>query len=37
MWREAATFEPAMPEGERDELIGRWREALSRARGWARS
>lgn len=36
MWREAATYEPAMPESERDELIGRWREAVARARGWAR-
>jgi glycerol kinase len=37
MWREAATYEPQMPEGERDELLGRWREALSRSRGWARA
>jgi glycerol kinase len=35
MWREAATYEPAMPEAERDELLGRWREAVGRARGWA--
>jgi glycerol kinase len=35
MWREAATYEPAMPEAERDELLGRWREAVSRARGWS--
>jgi glycerol kinase len=35
MWREAATYEPAMPEGEREELLGRWREAVARARGWA--
>ncbi|HEY3191913.1 MAG TPA: glycerol kinase GlpK [Solirubrobacterales bacterium] len=37
MWREAATYEPAMPEAERDELLGRWREAVARARGWARA
>ena len=37
MWREAATYEPQMPDGERDELLGRWREALSRSRGWARA
>ena len=37
MWREAATYEPAMPESERDELIGRWREAMTRARGWSRA
>ena len=37
MWREAATYEPQMPEGERDELLGRWREALNRARGWVRA
>jgi glycerol kinase len=36
MWREAAAFEPRMPETEREELIGRWREAVERARGWAR-
>jgi glycerol kinase len=35
MWRESATYEPAMPESEREELIGRWREAVTRARGWA--
>jgi glycerol kinase len=37
MWREAATYEPAMPESKRDELIGRWREAVARARGWSRA
>ncbi|MGH2922721.1 MAG: glycerol kinase, partial [Solirubrobacterales bacterium] len=36
MWREAARYEPSMNEGERDELVGRWRQALGRARGWAR-
>jgi glycerol kinase len=36
MWREAARYEPAMGQAERDELLGRWREALGRARGWAR-
>jgi glycerol kinase len=35
MWREAATFEPAMPDAEREELLGRWHEALARARGWS--
>jgi glycerol kinase len=35
MWREAATYQPAMAEAEREELIGRWREAVTRARGWA--
>ncbi len=35
MWREAATYEPAMADAERDRLMGRWREAVSRARGWA--
>ncbi len=35
MWREAATYEPAMAEAEREELVGRWREAVTRARGWA--
>jgi glycerol kinase len=36
MWREAARFEPRMAESQREELLGRWREALERARGWAR-
>jgi len=36
MWREAARYEPRMEEAEREELLGRWREALARARGWAR-
>jgi glycerol kinase len=35
MWREAARYEPRMAEAEREELVGRWREALERARGWA--
>jgi glycerol kinase len=35
MWREAATYEPAMADAERDELLGRWREAVARARGWS--
>ena len=37
MWREAARYEPAMSEGEREELLGRWREAVTRARGWAKA
>jgi glycerol kinase len=37
MWREAATYEPRMAGAERDELIGRWREAVGRSRGWART
>ena len=36
MWQEAARFEPRMGEAEREELTGRWREALERSRGWAR-
>ena len=36
MWRQAARYEPAMAEGEREELLGRWREAVERSRGWAR-
>jgi glycerol kinase len=36
MWREAARYEPRMGEGEREELLGRWREALARSRGWSR-
>ena len=29
MWREAARYEPRMAESEREELLGRWREALA--------
>jgi glycerol kinase len=36
MWRQAASYEPRMPERERKELLGRWRQALERSRGWAR-
>jgi glycerol kinase len=35
MWREAARYEPRMPRSERNALLERWHEALSRARGWA--
>ncbi|MCE3265942.1 MAG: glpK [Solirubrobacterales bacterium] len=37
MWREAARYEPSMAADERDALIGRWRQAVERSRGWARS
>jgi len=37
MWQEAARYEPAMGESEREHLLGRWREAVDRARGWANS
>ena len=37
MWREADTYEPAMQESEREELIGRWRQAVDRARAWAQA
>ncbi|MSO41018.1 MAG: glycerol kinase [Solirubrobacterales bacterium] len=36
MWRRRASYEPAMPEAERERLLGRWRAALERSRGWAR-
>jgi glycerol kinase len=36
MWRERARYEPAMGEDEREELLGRWHEALERSRRWAR-
>ena len=35
MWREAARYEPAMGEDERDALLADWRRALDRSRGWA--
>jgi glycerol kinase len=34
MWREAARYEPAMGEPERDELLVGWGRALERSRGW---
>jgi glycerol kinase len=37
MWREAARYEPQMNEAEREQLLGRWREALSRSRGWSKA
>ena len=36
MWRQRARYEPAMSESERERLLGRWRQALERSRGWAR-
>ncbi|HEV7399197.1 MAG TPA: glycerol kinase GlpK [Solirubrobacterales bacterium] len=35
MWREAARYEPAMSVDERETLLGEWRRALERSRGWA--
>jgi glycerol kinase len=35
-WREAARYEPAMAAGEREELLGRWGEALERSKNWDR-
>jgi len=35
MWREAVRYEPRMGMDERETLIGGWRRALDRARGWA--
>jgi len=35
MWREAASYEPAMSADERQALLARWHEALSRSRSWA--
>jgi glycerol kinase len=34
-WRMERTFEPRMPRDAADARLARWREALSRARGWA--
>jgi glycerol kinase len=36
-WRVAKRFDPVMPRAEAAALAGRWREALDRARGWARA
>ncbi len=37
MWKEAATYEPQMAVDEREELLGRWREAVERSRAWVKS
>lgn len=34
-WREGARFSPRMAEDERAALLGDWRRAVERARGWA--
>jgi glycerol kinase len=34
MWREAARYEPAISEDERETLLAEWRRALERARDW---
>ena len=35
MWREKARYEPSMGSDERAALLGDWRRAVERARGWA--
>jgi glycerol kinase len=35
MWREAARYEPAMSEDERESLLADWHRALDRAKDWA--
>jgi glycerol kinase len=35
MWREAARYEPAMGQAEREGLLAGWQRALERSRGWA--
>ena len=35
-YREAERFFPTMPEGRREALYRRWREAVERAQGWAK-
>jgi glycerol kinase len=35
LWREAARYEPRMSEDERLSLLGQWRQAVERSRGWA--
>jgi len=35
-WRMARRYEPRMDASERHRLHGRWRQAVERARGWAR-
>src|SRR4051794_16330317 len=33
-WRERVRYEPRMSAAERDELLGGWRRAVERAKGW---
>ena len=35
MWRESIRYEPRIEAGERERLLGRWGEAVERAKGWA--
>jgi glycerol kinase len=35
MWRQAARYEPRMGDEEREGLLGDWRRAVERAKGWA--
>jgi glycerol kinase len=35
MWREAARYEPAMGEDERESLLEEWRRAVERSKDWA--
>ncbi|NNU44960.1 glycerol kinase GlpK [Ramlibacter montanisoli] len=35
-WQADRRFEPRLPEGERVAKLARWREAVERAKGWAR-
>ena len=37
MWRQAARYEPAMSEDEREALLFEWHRALDRAKDWASS
>ncbi|HSI82097.1 MAG TPA: glycerol kinase GlpK [Solirubrobacterales bacterium] len=37
MWREAARYEPRIAASERERLLARWRQAVERAKGWARA
>ena len=37
MWREQARYEPRMDSALREELLGRWRQAVERSRGWSRA
>jgi glycerol kinase len=35
IWREAVRYEPGMGDDERAHLLGEWRRAVERAKGWA--
>jgi glycerol kinase len=36
-WQSSASYEPKMPDGERERLYRDWKRAVERAKGWAKT